>query len=109
MVKYLISGLILVVLIACSMSGNLSRKYVGKGVEKLYSELGEPKKTLTLENGNRLFVYEKEVYVKQTVIGTGRATLDPRVSPSFVKVEVSRYEVDKQGIVVRTEYEKRIE
>jgi len=94
---------------ACSVSGKLSRKYEGKGVEVLYSELGEPKKMLTLENGNRLFVYEKEVYIKETVIGTGRGTLDPRVSPSFVKVEVSRFEIDNKGIVVRTEFEKRIQ
>jgi len=109
MVKYLISGLILVLMLACSVSGNLSRKYEGKGVELLYSELGEPKNTIDLKNGNRLFVYEKETIVKQTEIGMGRGTLDPRISPSFMKVEVSKFEVDNKGIVVRTEYERRIE
>ena len=109
MVKYLISGLILVLMLACSVSGQLSRKYEGKGVEILYGELGQPKKTLTLDNGNRLFIYEKETFVKETAIGTGRMNLDPRVSPSFMKIEISRFEVDNKGIVVRTEYEKRIQ
>lgn len=109
MVKYLISGLIFVLMLACSVSGNLSRKYEGKGVELLYRELGEPKSTIDLKNGNKLFVYEKETFVKQTEIGMGRGTLDPRISPSFMKIEVSRFEVDNKGIVVKTEYEKRIE
>jgi hypothetical protein len=47
--------------------------------------------------------------VKETVIGTGRGTLDPRISPSFTKVEVSMFEVDNKGIVVRTAFEKRIQ
>jgi hypothetical protein len=109
MVKYLLSGLILVLLIACSVSGNLSRKYEGKGVENLYRDLGEPKSTVALENGNRLFVYEKDIFIKETEIGTGRGTLDKRVSPSFMKVEISRFEVNNKGIVVRTEYEKKVE
>ena len=108
MVKYLLSGLFLVVVLACSISGQLTRKYEGKGVELLYRDLGNPQKTLNLDNGNRLFVYEKETYVRQTEIGTGRGTLDPRVSPSFIKIETSRFEVDGKGIVVRTEYEKRL-
>ena len=108
MVKYLLSGLFLVVVLACSISGQLTRKYEGKGVELLYRDLGNPQKTLNLDNGNRLFVYEKETYVRQTEIGTGCGTLDPRVSPSFIKIETSRFEVDGKGIVVRTEYEKRL-
>jgi hypothetical protein len=108
MVKYLLAGLILVLFVACSMSGKLSKKYEGKGVELLYRDLGEPKSTVVLDNGNRLFVFEKKTFVRDTEIGTGRMNLDPRVSPSFVKVEVSRFEVDNKGIVVKTEYEKRI-
>jgi hypothetical protein len=91
------------------MSGKLSRKYEGKGIEVLYREFGAPKSTTVLENGNKLYVFEKETYVKETQIGTGRGTLDPRVSPSFVKVEVSRFEVDNKGIIIRTEYEKKVE
>jgi hypothetical protein len=109
MTKFLMLFMLVSLLAACSISGKLSRKYEGKGVETLYREFGEPKNTLILENGNRLLVFEKEVYVKETVISTGRMTLDQRVSPSFVKVEVSRFEVDNKGVVVRTEFEKRIE
>jgi len=103
------SVLFLALLLSCSVSNGLSRKYEGKGVEVLYREFGAPKITVDLENGNRLFVYEKETFVKQTEIGMGRGTLDPRISPSFVKVEVSRFEVDNKGIIVRTEYEKKVE
>jgi hypothetical protein len=109
MVKYLISCLIIVLMMACSVSGKLSRKYEGKGVEMLYRDLGQPKNITVLDNGNKLFVYEKETFVRETEIGTGRLALDKRISPSFIKVELSRFEVDSKGIVVRTEYEKRIE
>jgi hypothetical protein len=109
MVKNIISFFLLALLVACSMSGKLSRKYEGEGVEVLSRELGAPKSTIVLENGNKLYVYEKETYVKETQIGTGRGTLDPRISPSFVKVEVFRFEVDSKGVIVHTEYNKKVE
>jgi len=109
MVKNLLSILLFVLVMGCSVSSNLSKKYEGKGVELLYRDYGEPKETLNLENGNRLFVYEKETFVRQTEIGMGRGTLDPRISPSFIKVEISKFEVDNKGIIIRTEYKKQIE
>lgn len=96
-------------LFGCSMQQQLSGKYEGKGVEVLYSQMGEPKMKEAMGNGNTLFIYEKETLVKQTTIGTGRMTYDQRVSPSFIKVERYIFEVDNQGIIVKSNYKKNIE
>lgn len=107
--KKLLLGILIFVFFGCSVQRSLSEKHVGKGVELLYTYYGEPKRSEVLRNGNRLFVYEKETLVKQTVIGTGRMTLDQRISPSFIKVEVFKFEIDNQGIVVKAIYEKKID
>lgn len=93
----------------CTVQRSLSGKYVGKGVELLYADFGEPKRLDVLENGHKLFVYEKETLVKETVIGTGKMTLDKRMSPAFIKVEAYKFEIDNQGIIVKTIYEKKID
>jgi hypothetical protein len=110
MLKRLI--LLFIVIIAfssCSMQRKLSHKYVGEGVEILYRDFGVPKTTTVVENNNKILVFEKETFVKETIIGTGRTTLDPKISPAYTKVEVYRFEVDNQGIVVWTDYQKKIE
>jgi len=94
---------------SCSVQQKLSNKYIGAGVEKLYKDFGAPKTITEVENKNKILVFEKETYVRETVIGTGRATLDPRISPGFTKVEVFRFEIDPQGIVVWTDYQKKVE
>lgn len=91
------------------MQQQLSGKYEGRGVEALYAEMGEPKMKEAMDNGNTLFIYEKETLVKQTTIGTGRMTLDQRVSPSYIRVERYVFEVDNQGIIVKTDYKKNNE
>jgi hypothetical protein len=109
MVKKLIIIFVLALMVSCSMTSKLSNKYVGRGVELLYKELGYPKTVSEMSNGNKLFEYEKETFIRQTEIGTGRGTLDPRISPSFSKVETYWFEVNKEGIIVHTNYEKRID
>jgi len=94
---------------SCSMQRKLSREYIGAGVEKLYKDFGTPKTVTEVENKNKILVFEKEKFVRETVIGTGRATLDPRISPGYTKVEVFRFEIDPQGIVVWTDYQKKVE
>jgi hypothetical protein len=108
MAKILIFILLATLLAACSVTGRIARKYEGKGVEILYKEMGSPATTRVLENGNTLFEYQKETFIKETVIGTGRGTLDPKISPSFIKVETYWFEVDKNGMVVHSDYQKRI-
>jgi len=109
MVKKLILFFVIALMVSCSMNANLSRKYEGKGVEVLYKELGSPKSVRDLGDGTKLFEYEKETFVKETTFGTGRGTLDPKISPSFVKVETYWFKVDNNGIVVQTDYQKRID
>ncbi len=94
---------------ACSVSQKVSSKYKGKGVEILYKELGSPKSVTEMDNGNKLFVYEKETIVRSTEISTGRGTLDPRISPAYSKVETFLFEVNSEGLIIDTGYEKRIE
>ncbi len=98
---------ILFILSACSVNRKISRQYEGQGRETLLSEFGEPSRVLELENGNVMFIYIKETVIKETEIGTGSFTLDPRVSPSFIKEEIYRFEIDEQGVIVDTQYEKR--
>ncbi|HPR33763.1 MAG TPA: hypothetical protein PLK12_16800 [Prolixibacteraceae bacterium] len=94
---------------ACSPAHRISGKYSGKGVENVYRDFGEPKSLTELNDGNRLFLYQKETLVKETTIGTGDFTLDPRISPAYLKTEIFRFVVDKEGVVVDVRYEKKAE
>jgi hypothetical protein len=92
--------------ISCSVSNKISRTYNGVGRDVLLTDFGEPLRIVQLKNGNELYVFVKETVIRQTEIGTGRFTLDPRMSPSFVKEEVYSFELDSNGVVVQSMYEK---
>ena len=109
MVKYLVAIIVVLLLVSCGISSRLSRKYDGKGLEILYGEMGKPKTITNLDDGNRLFVFEKSTFIKETNIGTGSFALDPRVSPSFIKIETYKFIIDGKGIVVNSSYEKKVE
>lgn len=94
---------------SCALSQQISNKYVGKGAEALFSDFGEPNEVIKTDEENRIFIYLKETYVKETTIGTGRGTLDERISPAFIKVETFKFILDKEGIIIETSYEKKIE
>lgn len=93
-------------LVSCSPQRSLSRKYEGKGREQIISEFGEPQSIQTFDNGNQMFEYVKETVIRDTPIGTGRHTIEPMISPGFVKVEVRQFIIDNKGIVTNTNYEK---
>jgi hypothetical protein len=95
-------------LLSCSPQAKLSKKYDGQGREKLLQTMGEPQQVVKMKNGNQLFVYRKETAVRETEIGTGDFTLDPRISPGFLKIEEYRFEVDSTGIIKNSTYEKMI-
>ena len=99
--------MVVMVIGSCSIQQKIDRKYEGKGRELVLQEYGEPQKIIELENGNQLFIYIKETFIRETEIGTGYFTLDKRVSPSFIKEETYRFLIDKQGIVSDAVYEKR--
>lgn len=107
MVKYFLFFLMIFALASCSIDRKISRKFDGEGRELLLSRFGEPTKIITLDNGNERFIYIKETYIHETEIGTGGFTADPRISPSFVKEETYRFEVDPSGTIVNSSYEKR--
>jgi hypothetical protein len=109
MVKKLVLFFVAAFFVSCSVTTNLSQKYVGRGVEVLYKEKGTPSTVAKLDNGNKLFTYVKETIVRETEISTGRGTLDPRISPSFIKIETYCFEVNANGIIVQTDYKKRIQ
>jgi len=107
MVKQIFFLLLLLVLMACSVQKKLEQKYLGFGREHVIADFGEPQKVVDLGNGIERFIYVKESYVRETEIGTGRGTLDPRISPSFIKEETWRFDIDSQGRIVSSTYEKR--
>jgi hypothetical protein len=109
MKQIMISILLLVFLLGCSVSKKIERNYLGQGREYLLQERGEPTKIIELDNENERFIYIEEEEIRETTIGTGKATLDPKISPGFTKIEIYRFEIDEQGIIVDTGYEKRIE
>jgi hypothetical protein len=109
MIKKLAIVLLMFLMISCSVTSSLSRKYEGKGLEALYKDMGYPKSVSELSNGNKLYKFEKTTYVKETEISTGRGTLDPRISPSYSKVEIFLFEINKEGVIVKTDYQKRID
>jgi hypothetical protein len=109
MLKICLILFVLLASISCSMTEKLSRSYNGKGVEVLYKEMGNPNKIIENDNGNKTYIYIKETFVRQTEISTGRFNLDKRMSPSFIKVELFHFEVNKDGIIQHSEYEKQIE
>lgn len=94
-------------LAGCSMEKKLSRKYEGEGRELLIREFGEPDKVVDMKNGIQRFIYIEESYIRETEIGTGSFTLDPRISPGFTKEETYRFDINGQGMIVKTSYEKR--
>lgn len=98
----------LILITGCSVSGRLERNYEGSTRDLLLTDLGEPKRIVKMDNGNELFIYEKETFVRETPIGTGRSTLDPRISPSFIKLEEFKFLIDSNGRILTTEYIKSI-
>lgn len=93
-------------LASCSPQRSLSRKYEGEGRDKIINDFGEPQSIQTLEGGLQLFEYVKETVVRDTPIGTGKNTLDPIISPGFVRVEVRQFLIDGKGLIVKVNYEK---
>lgn len=107
MIKYILFFILITGLLACSVERKLARNFEGEGREKLFQEFGEPFKIVNLENGNQRFIYIKESFIKETEIGTGRFTMDTRMSPSFIKEETYKFDIDKNGFILETYYEKK--
>lgn len=107
MVKYILTLLVFIGLLSCSVQKKVERNFEGKGREMVIKYFGEPQKIIPLEDGQQQFVYVKETFIRETEIGTGSFTLDKRMSPSFIKEETYKFTIDKQGIVTETFYEKK--
>ncbi|MDA3817966.1 MAG: hypothetical protein PF486_11360 [Prolixibacteraceae bacterium] len=108
MKRILVNMFLLVLLLGCSVSKKLERNYLGQGREYVLKQKGEPTKIIELENDNERFIYVEEEEIRETTIGTGKATLDPKISPGFTKIEIYRFEVNEKGIIVGAGYEKLI-
>lgn len=106
--KFILVNVLFLLIIGCSPSRQLARQYEGQGREKVIEAYGEPVRIFKNDLNLEVFEYIKETIVRETTIGTGRATLDPRISPGFVKVEIRRFTIDNKGIVLKTEYERLI-
>ncbi|MDA3881007.1 MAG: hypothetical protein PF436_11520 [Prolixibacteraceae bacterium] len=100
---------VLTVFAACSVSKKIERNYMGQSRAMLLYDMGEPDRIVELENGGERFFYVKEEIIRETAIGTGKTTLDPRVSPGFTKIETYRFDINEDGFIVNTGYTKEIE
>ena len=107
MLKYFIVFIIIIASCACSIDRKVSRKFDGEGRDMLIKEFGEPTKIIMLENGNTRFIYIKESFIRETEIGTGGFTMDPRISPAYIKVETYRFEINDEGFILDSSYEKK--
>ena len=107
MIKRIIIFILLLVIMACSVQQKIERKYLGEGRELLIADFGEHQKVIVLKQGVERFIYIKESYVRETEIGTGKGTLDPRMSPAFIKEETWRFDIDSNGRIIASTYEKR--
>lgn len=101
--------LVFTMLMACSVSRKMERNYMGQSRAMLLYDMGEPTRIVEMDNGGERFFYVKETIIRETAIGTGKTTLDPRVSPGFTKVETLRFDIDKNGMITDTGYTKEIE
>ncbi|HKM92220.1 MAG TPA: hypothetical protein VJY41_01075 [Prolixibacteraceae bacterium] len=99
--------LLIVLLMSCNVEKQIERKYEGEGREMVLHDFGEPQKVVDMGNGIERFIYIKETYIRETEIGIGKGTLDPRISPAFIKEETWRFDIDAKGQVVGSNYEKR--
>lgn len=106
MIKKVFIVLVAFALASCSVQRKLDRNLTGMGREVLLSQLGEPMRIVDLEEGSQMFIYVKETYVRATEIGQGKASLDPRISPGFVKEETFKFLIDADGIIQKSFYEK---
>ncbi len=109
MKRILLIFFVLGALASCSPQAKLKRDFVGERLTEVSSKYGSPYQTIDLENGNQLLVYKKETIIRATVVDSGQHTLDPRVSPGYTKVEFFKFEVNPQGMVVKTYYDHDIE
>lgn len=107
MVKYFLLFFVILVFCSCNVDQKISRRFDGEGRELLLREFGEPTKIIKLDNGNERFIYIKETYIRETEIGTGGFTMDPRISASFIKEETYRFEINQNGTIVDSSYEKK--
>jgi len=108
MVKIVLNILVVILLVGCSVHNKISRKYERNGREVVLSEFGEPHKIIEMKDGNQLFIYVKESFIRETEIGTGGFTMDKRISPAFIKEETYRFLIDANGVVSKATYEKKI-
>jgi hypothetical protein len=94
-------------MLSCSQQKVLVRKYEGEGREKLLREMGEPNRIISQTDGKQWFIYRKETAIRETVIGTGSYTPDPRISPGFLRIETYRFLIDQNGAIEKVNYEKQ--
>ena len=94
---------------ACTPQAKLKRNFEGERLVEISTEYGAPYQTVSLENGNQLLVYKKETIIRSTVLDPGQHTLDPRISPGYTKIEFFKFEINPQGVIVKTYYDTEIE
>lgn len=97
--------LILFLIGGCSIQKRISRKYTGERWDIVVLDRGKPTRTVELDSGRKMHVYEKIEELKEAQINTGAFRYDPVVSPAVTKKEFYYFYISETGIVERVEYE----
>ncbi len=92
-------------LASCSMQSKLSRQFNGEPIEQVKESFKSiPVTEIPQRNGNTKVIFTKEAKLPGTVINQGEKSLDPITTPPVTKIEQFIFEVDKNGIVINSEY-----
>lgn len=99
--------IILLISFSCSIQSKLGRDYKGENIEVVKNHFSTfPFSKTPLDNGQTKYVFTKEERLASTTISQGEATLDPIESPPATKIERYIFVVDKNNVVVSTDYKK---
>ena len=100
---------IMIGLAGCSVQSKLNRNYKGKTQEELMLKMGRPTSVENLAGGRKVNIYEKSKFLKAAAINTGQFQYDRFESPKAVKTEISRFYLNKDGVIEDVKYEVKYE
>lgn len=98
-------GLIVWLVIGCSVQRKLIREYKGKTQEELILDKGRPTRVETADGVRKINIYEKSTFLKAAAINTGQFQYDRFESPKTVKTEIYKFYINASGVIEDVRYE----
>lgn len=98
---------ILLITVSCGIQSQLKRSYQGRNIEYLTESFKTlPSVKTPLKNGLYRLTFTKKARLTSTPINQGTGSLDPLSSPAALKTEYYIFIINRDDIVISTEYEK---